>query len=306
MTLSPPSPGESLSGVAPPWAAALESWPHRCGLHPLSPAIACCMRCGRKLCDRCRRLDPSHALTALCPSCASPQTQTPDASPSSPAASPGRRRAGAPLSPPTANKADPQEPTHLRQWPRTLQRLFTAPGRFFTGLRADGGLLQAVGFGLFWSCFPALLGVTLFGLINTQPHPILRLLYAIQQANDLGGPAPFVVVLPLILVLTAAAQVFVYGGLYHGLLYAMGVRPERMLLTFKIVAYALAGQAFLLIPGEEIPAILARILTTSLLMIGLRQAYQTTFLKAALVIAIPMLLNMHVGFDAWILVPPEE
>jgi hypothetical protein len=277
------------------------------------------MGCGRLLCARCRLLDVA-SLTAVCSTCEAASQGA-----GAPAGSAAKPVAASSLNPASAQRRSPspalaaaptddsgiREPIPLTLWPKAMLRLLTAPSQFFANLQPTQGVARALGFGLLWSCLATLTGVALYPLLYGEAHPLLanpQMQAAIANsayASEIG-PITLFFSLGLALLAIGTLSVFFLGAIYHGALYALGIRPGTMRPTLKIAAYALSGQAFLALPGDDLPALLARVFTTALLVIGLRQTYQVTFLRAALVVALPMLLNLHIGFDSLVLLRAQE
>jgi hypothetical protein len=275
------------------------------------------MGCGRLLCARCRLLDVA-SLTAVCSTCEAASqvaaatagaTAKPVTAASLNPASAQRRSPA--LAAAAADASDIREPIPLTLWPKALLRLLVTPAKFFADLQPTQGVARALGFGLLWSCLATLTGVALYPLLYGEAHPLLanpQMQAAIANsayASEIG-PITLFFSLGLALLAIGTLSVFFLGAIYHGALYALGVRPGTMRPTLKVAAYALAGQAFLVLPGDDLPALLARVFTTALLVIGLRQTYQVTFLRAALVVALPMLLNLHIGFDSLVLLRSQQ
>ena len=273
-------------------------WSYACERHPGVPAWATCRACRALICRNCQYLDPLDH-TSYCEDC----VQTLQRSQVLHRGEPIELRQLV-IAQGDGEALGQLEPQRLMGFFQSLRWVLFQPTAFFTQMHPEKSPWRAVLFGVFWSSFAVLGMMAAHMLITGEPHSAFTSLQTAmqEQPTELKAPISWVMLgMPLV----AFVQVGFYGVFFHLMLMILGKKPKRIVPSIKIASYALAGQVFLLLPFEPVNALLARVFTVALLIIGIRNVHQTTFLTAALAVAIPTLFPgfLGLGFDNLVLVP---
>lgn len=264
-------------------------------------------------CSHCGNLlsvgDGAEGAQARCPACGSTQT-VPFAPPpgESPFGLPGARAGEPSLNPyaaPTSFSETPSLPPAGEYWGSrngppwerdgasfnsfwaTVKEIYSSPQLFFRQMRREGGVGAPLGFAF----IGGMIGGLAAGCYNIGMQSL-----ALLAPNQPGQAAPdpaqlgvmavlFVVMVPLGILI----QAFVTSGIYHLCLMVLGGARQPYETTFRVVSYSAGATGLLgLIPlcGAVIQGIYALVLAG----IGLAYSHETSGVKAAFAVLLPVLL----------------
>ena len=189
------------------------------------------------------------------------------------------------------NPKENLEPKTLRQLPGTLAHLALRPSRFFLHLDPQRYAHFALLFGFICAFTGALLALL---LLPTAPEAQASLLELQRQYSI--PPQALTLLIILALPFTTAAEILFYGLLLHLSIRILHPQHRGLLLSFKIVAYAMAARLLLLIPVAG--TFVAMVAFVVLLSIGVRLAQGLSVMRAVIAISIPILFLSGLGIFA--------
>jgi hypothetical protein len=176
----------------------------------------------------------------------------------------------------------------------TTQAVLLRPGEFYRQMPVVGGLggpllyaiivgyIGVVANAVYQLVFSSVIGSA---VTNMSQDPQMAPLVAFLQAS--GGIAGFfwalVVGIPVIVI-----RVFLSAGIFHVVLLVMGGAGRGFEATLRVVAYSEAAYLLNLIPGCG--GLLGAVYGLALCAIGLKEAHQTTLLKAIVAVLLPIFL----------------
>lgn len=269
-------------------------------------------------CSQCGKLlsvgDDAEGKQARCPACGSVQA-IPFTSPpagaglgENPFGAPGARPAAGPENPYASPAPLPEMPSlppvgeywgprSGPPWERegasfnsfwaTVKLIYSSPQVFFREMRREGGLWPPLSFAF----IGGIIGGLAAGCYNIGLQSLV-LLAPNNQANGAPGPASLAFGAIMILVMVPVGvliQAFVTSGIYHVCLMILGGAKQPYETTFRVVCYVTGASGLLgLIPlcGAVIQGIYALVLAG----MGLSYSHETSGVKAAFAVVLPVLL----------------
>ncbi|QDG53404.1 hypothetical protein FIV42_22455 [Persicimonas caeni] len=242
---------------------------HRtCSHHEGAPAIAICTECGGDICAACHGSDlRGYCICSVC-----------------------REK----FAPPTTPWEDPNEDYSPRAFARTLVDVVTSPRTFFQNVRFSGSWGPAVAFGLLCLGVGLLFSTGWQMLFFEQYQELINTVAEQSGATfDMARVALFVAV-PIRAVLIFMAHV----GIFH-LATRLAGGHSSFSLSARIVGYASAGYAFLLIPPiAEFPLghFLSIIWVFNIEIGALRMYFRMGIWRAMFVVMATLMLLLPFGF----------
>ncbi len=175
------------------------------------------------------------------------------------------------------------ELTFVQRLTHTWSQSMLQPGEFFRNMRVDGGagpallyalilIIMGQAFNLFWQQLIADRLAERFGDVS----PVLEQMFATAGAQQL-----------LLMPLLALLGLFIGTLIYHLCLVIVGGAKNGMAATFRVLAYSESTQLLLVIPilGQFI----AMIWSFVLIIIGIKEAHETTTGRAVFAFLLPVI-----------------
>jgi hypothetical protein len=170
----------------------------------------------------------------------------------------------------------------------TVWQILGAPVTAFRQMKTDGGLGTPLLFFLIVGGICQCIGITYSLIINSVSK-----VNTMQQTQEIPPfllylehhPAVYFLILPFSMLFS----IFMGAGLLHLCLMVLGGANKPFETTFRVYAYAMgAGAALMVIP--LCGGILQLVYLPILFCIGLKEAHQTTYLRAIVAFVIPLIL----------------
>jgi len=172
---------------------------------------------------------------------------------------------------------------------QTFKTVLFSPKGFYRTIAFQGGLREPLAFGILIGSIGAMfeLFVTFLTFLNFLPQ-VESIFPQFQM-----GPTSQITLFMFVMVLTplfVTVNIFISSGVLHLFLFIFGGGHNGFEATFRVVAYTRATQAWSLIPliGTWINGFWRLVVH----LIGLREIHETTYLKAAIAVLVPLGLKI--------------
>ena len=239
-----------------------------CTHHEGAPAIAVCTECGGDICAGCHGSDLRGYC--VCSGC--------------------REK----FAPPTTPWEDPTSDYSPRAFARTLVDVVTSPRSFFQKVRFSNSWVPAVSFGLMCMAVGLLFSTGWQMLFFEQFTEVLNTLVEQTGATPQVARAAMFLAIPIRVVVVFLAHV----GLFHLAVKVAGGHSSFG-LSARIIGYASAGYAFMLLPPiAEFPLghFLAIIWLFNIEIGALRMYFRMNIWRSMFVVMATLLLLLPFGF----------
>ena len=174
----------------------------------------------------------------------------------------------------------------VKSWFDTVSLLITKPGDAFTMMRAEGGLLDPLLFGLIGGCIGSIISLVFQGLFQSIPG-----MSAAHNPFDFFGWGPWalIIVYAVLMPFLLTLGLFLGGGVLHLCLMMVGGANRSFETTFRVACFT-AGSANLFSMIPICGGLIAMVYHIVLQIIGVSRAHQTTTGKAALAVFLPLIV----------------